>query len=429
MWFVIPYDSLQQASPKVVLRNVLMAIVTIILCFDGLTVYGLLPVGAAILNVVKVSSLFALLFYGVFFRHEIEKKDFLLCLTFVPVFWIYSGEENPVTAGLKIISRFVPLFAFILIDRDSKYKILNVWFKFYTLTLLPGIIIHLLKLGLSIPFPVNIFTNIQGEVYDSHFFIYFYNRWNYIRFCGIYDEPGIIGTYSFLMLLFFSHYLTRFQKAIIWISGLLSLSFFFFGTIPFIWVTHLLLKRKYVRLTLSTFLLAGLVALTPLIIAQVLKANNKSDIYNDLIFHTIKNRFNISEGSNSITSIKSNRLNTQNYTFDQFKKEDATTILLGNFFTMGSKKFNDISGSGLGIEINLYQYGLLYTLYNIFLIGLIVLLPTRNKLFHWILLFLALLICYYQRPYLYRIEFLSLMYIGVLELKKIVAKKESLPIA
>ncbi len=424
MSFIIPYELLQETSPRVVIRNVLIAIVTIILCFDGLTVYGLLPVGAAILNIVKVSTLFALMVYAIYFRHDIEKKNFLLCLALIPLVWIYSGEDNPVTAGLKIISRFIPLFAFVLIDTPSKYRILNFWFKFYTITLLPGIIIHLLKLAASVPFPVNIFTNIQGEVYDSHLFIYFYNRWNYIRFCGIYDEPGVIGTYSFLMLLFFSHYLTRFQKAVIWISGLLSLSFFFFGTIPFIWFTHLLLKRKYLKLTFITFLLAGMIALTPFIIDQVLKANNKSDIYKDLIFHTIKNRFNISEGSNSITSIKSNRLNTNNYTFDNFKREDAATILFGNFFTLGAKKFNDITGSGLGIEINLYQYGLLYTLYNILLIGLIVLLPARNKLFHGLFLFLAILICYYQRPYLYRIEFLSLMYIGVLELKKIAARKQ-----
>lgn len=422
MPFIIPYESLRQASPKVVLRNALMAILMVILFFDSLTAYGLIPTGAAILNVVKISSVFALFFYVIFFRHAIEKKDFLLCLAFIPVLWIYSGEENPVTAGLKIISRFIPLFGFILIDIDSKYKILNYWFKFYTITLLPGIIIHILKLVFSIPFPINEFSTIQGKQYDSHFFIYFYDRWNYIRFCGIYDEPGVIGTYSFLMLLFFSHYLTRFQKAIIWISGLLSLSFFFFGTIPFILAIRMLLKRNYFKLTLSTFLLVGFVAIAPMLIQEILKANNKSNVYNDLIFHTIKNRFNFSEGSNSITSIKTNRLNTDNYTFKEFKKEDWTTILWGNFFTLGAKKFNDITGSGLGIEINLYQYGLIYTLYNIFLIGIIVILPARNKLLHGLLLFLALLLCYYQRPFLYRIEFLSLMYVGVIEFRKYALK-------
>lgn len=197
---------------------------------------------------------------------------------------------------------------------------------------------------------------------------------------------------------------------------------FLFGTIPFILAIRLLLKRKYFKLGMSAFFLIGLLALTPMIIDQILKANNKSSVYNDLIFHTIKNRFNISEGSNSITSIKTNRLNTDNYTFNEFKKEDMVTILFGNFFTLGAKKFNDITGSGLGIELNFYQYGLLYTLYNILLIGLIVLLPARNKLLHGLLLFLALLICYYQRPYLYRIEFLSLMYIGVIEFRKFALK-------
>lgn len=422
MSFIIPYKQLQQADARIMMRNFLMMILMVILWFDGLTVYGLFPTGAAILNVFKITSVLALFFYVIFFRHQIDKKDFLLCLAFIPLWWIYSGEDNPVVAGMKIISRFIPLYGFILIDRDSKYKILSAWFTFYTLTLFPGIIIHVLKLVFSIPFPINEFTDFQGKQYDSHFFIYFYNRWNYIRFCGIYNEPGVIGTYSFLMLLFFSHYLSRFQKVVIWSSGLLSLSFFFFGTIPFILAIRLLLKRKYLKLTMSTFFLVGLLAITPMLIDQILKANNKSSVYNDLIFHTIKNRFNISEGSNSITSIKTNRLNTDNYTFNEFKKEDIVTILFGNFFTLGAKKFNQITGSGLGIELNFYQYGLLYTLYNIFLIGLIVLLPARNKLLHGLLLFLALLICYYQRPYLYRIEFLSLMYIGVIEFRKFAIK-------
>lgn len=397
----------------------------VILFFDSLTTYGLLPVGAALLNIFKLASLFSLFLYVVFFRHEIEKKDFLLCLAFIPLVWIYSGEDNPVTAGLKIIARFIPLFGFILIDLDSKYKILNYWFKFYTITLFPGIIIHITKYAFSIDYPLNVFSAVQGKTYDSHFFIYFFDRWNYIRFCGIYDEPGVIGTYSFLMLLFFSHYLTRFQKAVIWISGLLSLSFFFLGTIPFILAIRMLLKRSYLKLTVSTFLLVGFLAIAPMLIEQILKANNQSNVTNDLIFHTIKNRFNFSEGSNSITSIKTNRLNTDNYTFKEYKKEDWTTILWGNFFTLGAKKFNDITGSGLGIEINLYQYGLVYTLYNIFLIGIIVILPARNKLLHGLLLFFAILLCYYQRPYLYRIEFLSLMYVGVLEFRKFALKPQA----
>lgn len=414
---IISLEPLEQASPKVMLRNLLIAVLTIILFFDALNVFGLLPAGALILNGIKLLGFVLMLVYALVFRHTIQRNDFLLILAYVPMFWIYAGEGNPVTAGLKIISRFTPIIAFLLMDWEAKKKIFYTWVKLYTYTLVPAILIHILKLAFSIQFPIIEFSNILGENYDSHFLVYFYNRWNYIRFCGLYDEPGVVGTFSFFLLGFFSHQLSRFQKIILWVSGIFALSFFFIGTIPFILTCRFLLNRKYLTLTFSAIAMLVFVALLPLIISMVMRANNKSAVYEDIVLHTIKTRLNVNEDDFSVSSIKTNRLNSQNYTFDHFKKADLNVQLFGNFVNMGSKEFSELTEGGLGIEIYLYQHGILLLLYTFFLIFLLLTLPARTGLFRTIMALLMILLCIYTKPFIFRFEIFILIYMGMHALK------------
>ena len=403
----------EQASPKVLLRNLFIWVLTVILFFDGLNVFSLIPIGATVLNGIKLFSFALLILYVIANRHNIQRNDFLLCLAYIPMFWIYAGEDNPVTAGLKVISRFVPIFSFLLIDADSKKKIFYTWVKLYVYTLVPAIIIHILKLGFSIQFPVIAVNNILGEVYDSHFLMYFYNRWNYIRFCGLYDEPGVVGTFSFFLIGFFSHQLTRFQKIVLWTSGLFALSFFFIGTIPFLIASRLLLNRKYLTLTFSGIALVVFVAMLPLIISLAMRANNKSAVYEDIVMHTIKTRLNVNQDDFSVTSIKTNRLNSKNYTFDNFKRASLGTQLFGNFVNMGSKEFGKLTKGGLGIEIYLYQHGLLLLMYTFVLIFFLLKMPAQLGFFRSMMALIMILLCIYTRTYLFRLEFMVLIYMGI----------------
>ena len=413
---IISLKPFEQASPKVLLRNLFIWVLTVILFFDGLNVFSLIPIGATVLNGIKLFSFALLILYVIANRHNIQRNDFLLCLAYIPMFWIYAGEDNPVTAGLKVISRFVPIFSFLLIDADSKKKIFYTWVKLYVYTLVPAIIIHILKLGFSIQFPVIAVNNILGEVYDSHFLMYFYNRWNYIRFCGLYDEPGVVGTFSFFLIGFFSHQLTRFQKIVLWTSGLFALSFFFIGTIPFLIASRLLLNRKYLTLTFSGIALVVFVAMLPLIISLAMRANNKSAVYEDIVMHTIKTRLNVNQDDFSVTSIKTNRLNSKNYTFDNFKRASLGTQLFGNFVNMGSKEFGKLTKGGLGIEIYLYQHGLLLLMYTFVLIFFLLKMPAQLGFFRSMMALIMILLCIYTRTYLFRLEFMVLIYMGIIAL-------------
>ena len=388
--------------------------VLIVVSIDCMHILSLIPIGAKILNAFKIWNLALLPIYILSHKKNIQTKDVFLCILFIPFFYIYVGELNLINFVLKVISRFVPIFSFLLLDDRSKLKVVKNWVYLYCVTLVPAVIIHILKFGLSIDFPVNTVTNFMGKSYDTHFFIYYYYKFNYIRFCGLYDEPGVIGTFSYLFLIFMDNHLSRFQKFVLWITGLFSLSFFFILSIPLIILLHLIKRKQYFKLASLTFLGIIFASIAPTIVESALKSTNSSSVYQDLIFHTLKSRFDIDEKSGSVGSIKTNRLNSERYTMDDFLKDDKLTIVMGNFATSDSKSFGELSEGGLGLEIYLFQYGILFFLYTFLMSFLINILPQKNGVIYFFTATLLTLLCLYQRPFLYKIEFVVIFYVGAL---------------
>lgn len=392
--------------------------VLIVLSIDCMHILSLIPIGAKLLNAFKIWNLVLLPIYILFNRKNIETKDILLCISFIPFFYIYVGEPNMINFILKVISRFVPIFSFLLLDDESKIKILKTWISLYCITLVPAIIIHILKIGFSIDFPVKTITNYIGKSYDTHFYVYFYYKYNYIRFCGLYDEPGVIGTFSYLLLIFVDKHLTKFQRWVLWITGIFSLSFFFLLSIPLILFIQSIRRKQYFKLAIFSIFGLILAVISPFIIDAALKSTNTSSVYQDLIFHTLKSRLDIDENTGSVGAIKSNRLNSQRYTMNEFRNDDRSTILLGNFATSDSKTFGELTEGGLGLEMYLFQYGIPFLVYTILMAFLINIFPYKNSLYYIMPAIFFTLICLYQRPFLYKIEFVAILYVGSILFKR-----------
>jgi len=64
------------------------------------------------------------------------------------------------------------------------------------------------------------------------------------RFCGIFDEAGVVGTLSGLMLCGLRYNMKDWRAVVILISGLFSTSMFFYGLTAVYWSLELLLVRK-----------------------------------------------------------------------------------------------------------------------------------------------------------------------------------------
>ena len=65
-----------------------------------------------------------------------------------------------------------------------------------------------------------------------------------IRFSGLYDEPGSVGTLSALLLCNQGFNMKDWKTYILLLSGIFSMSFFFYALIPTYWILYLISKKK-----------------------------------------------------------------------------------------------------------------------------------------------------------------------------------------
>jgi len=66
----------------------------------------------------------------------------------------------------------------------------------------------------------------------------------FTRFCGFYDEPGMVGTISALILCAKRFNMKDWRCVITLLAGLLSTSMFFYGLVAVYWIAELLFVRK-----------------------------------------------------------------------------------------------------------------------------------------------------------------------------------------
>jgi hypothetical protein len=396
-------------------ESLFVYVLAFVVCFDSLNVFGLLSAGQLVVNAVKMLNLALLILYLMFHYRSVERKDYLLALGLLPFFWIYVADSsNPVLTPFKIISRFGPSIAFLLLPLPLKLRVGKLWLNFFVLSLIPGLIIHFLKLAVGLELPVLELTNVIGEKYSSHFLLYFFNEWNYIRFCAIYDEPGVVGTFALLFIIFWHEGTAGWKKLTLWLAGISTLSFYFLASIPLFLLYRLLRAKRFIVVGLIVVSGITLAANFDNILQSLLQREEKSQVYEDIIFHTVLTRLSVDEKSDEGLSLNTNRLNSDDYSFEKFTREKPRTILLGNFLAMGSKEFGDLTGSGLGQEMFLYENGLLLYLWAWVFIVMLCTLPARNKPGLVAASFFFTALCFYQRSFLYRADFLVILYIGIL---------------
>lgn len=77
------------------------------------------------------------------------------------------------------------------------------------------------------------------------------------RFCGFYDEPGVVGTFSALILCARRFNMRDWRNIIVLLSGLLSTSMFFYGLVAVYWLAESIFVRKKYGLFIA--LLGGII--------------------------------------------------------------------------------------------------------------------------------------------------------------------------
>lgn len=67
---------------------------------------------------------------------------------------------------------------------------------------------------------------------------------DFTRFCGFYDEPGVVGTIAGLICCAFRYNMKDWRCIVVFISGIMSTSMFFYGLTAVYWLAQLLFVKK-----------------------------------------------------------------------------------------------------------------------------------------------------------------------------------------
>lgn len=176
--------------------------------------------------------------WGLWKRPEgLNSWSFLLLFVFYTYATLYQYRVN----FNGMVMTFLPLLVF-LIDTSRWPKIYDKFNFFYSLTLIPSLIVYFLVfwIGISLPFsiinPLNVLKDYQYYAYP--FLVATDNLIQGIRFCGYYDEPGVVGTVSGVLLIINKLNFRDWKNYPLLISGIFSFSLFFYVLIivyVFLW--------------------------------------------------------------------------------------------------------------------------------------------------------------------------------------------------
>lgn len=256
----------------------------------------------------------------------------------------YSGQAN---IGLGTFSKCIVICVFLALSDESKKNVFRYFRTFFAISLIPGIFFLVCRM-IGIPFSSDIIQSTQEiKVLNNqqyrHFFgcvfrenIYYTPR--FMQLCGIYDEPGLVGTVAALLLCADQYTIQKNKTNIILlIGGFLSASLaFVLLTVAYL-ILKLLINRSYKQLCSMLGIL--LLAITVILILDKIEI-----FHNNVIARLSWDRLiNNNRESTEFVDIFNDFVKSNNLWFGHgrnnpiFGKVDASSyrVLLYNFGIVG----------------------------------------------------------------------------------------------
>lgn len=194
-----------------------------------------------------VSNLLLIIIVALGFFHAIKRinirreQAFLMLLILgYAVYFICNSQSFELIYWLKMLFVIAQLLVFVLLPESEQLSIFYYFRKIFCIILLLGILTYPMALlnirfmGIGNP----LFSESEGWAeggfyYKNYIFALYTANDNALleyvgRFCGVFNEPGIIGTFSALLLIADKYDLKKRYNVILLLGGTLSLSFAFF---------------------------------------------------------------------------------------------------------------------------------------------------------------------------------------------------------
>ena len=191
-----------------------------------------------------------------------------------------------------------------------------------------------------------------------------------IRFMGLFDEPGVVGTLCAIILMTERFDLKKWENIIILIAGILSMSFFFFF-VCFVYILMIVpLKQKIVLLLLGIVLIIGL---------------QNNELINDTLF----SRFIINDGQFA-------GMNREHGDFTSFYSNFRHTSAYWTGLGPGHAELLNEGGSSYKQVV--VDYGVLFFIFymSCFFLNALASIKKPTMIFVFSILFLGTM---YQRPF------------------------------
>lgn len=179
-------------------------------------------------DILKTFINLLLFIISLFYLRKLNNYDYLVLPLFL-FYIIYSAN------GSNILGYISKLFIFgFLFIKDDKFLFFLNWFKkIFIFSLILSLVTYILVVFSPFQIDYNLIKPLNNEfsnylqypflVSPTHLGFKFLN----IRFNGMFDEPGVVGSAAVVLLFADKFNLKSKQNLIIFIAGLLSFSFYF----------------------------------------------------------------------------------------------------------------------------------------------------------------------------------------------------------
>ena len=223
-------------------------------------------------------ALIGCLMYGLWQNpvNPVRRFSLLLFVIFYLYASLYQYEDKNMLGMLWAFVRTIILITIFLISEENWLKIYNKFVLVYSVLLVPSLIVYFLVYWGNVSLPYKILSplnELKEYLYIAYPFLIMEDSFESIRFCGYFDEPGVIGTISGVLLVTNRCHLKDWKNIILLISGIFSFSLFFY-VILFLYIILFGSKSsKIVVMVIVSFILLFLLSnnnpLTDLIISRL----------------------------------------------------------------------------------------------------------------------------------------------------------------
>lgn len=292
---------------------------------------------------------------------------------------------------------FVLSCSIFLFNNNFSYKIFEFFFRIYSISMIPSILIFILVLsGFGHLLPSTILEPI--EISKEHDYIHypflvmpdFLKSIDYFRFMAFYDEPGVVGTISGILLLCRKLQFKDWLTYPVLISGILSMSLTF-----------------YIMLALNTLIVSDLktkiLVLTILITIVFLSYNYIEEYLNLYIFDRLNFNDGKMEGDNRTSA-------SFDMFYHNFIRNDSHL-----FFGYGNNYAKIVNPGGASYKDIIVDNGIFF--FIAYILSCMALASTKLKKKSLMIYIITFACVFYQRPFIHTFVYFILLVLPIFGIK------------